>query len=302
MMFIQNKYYKWYMKIMQSVQSKNRTRKNGEFDLHHIIPKSMGGSNAKTNLVYLTHREHFIAHVLLVKCVAKPYIYKMVSALVRFKHKATSSRSYALYKTTISRYSKGEYNQSYGKIWCYNKQTLDIMFILKTEFSKLDPELYVKGLPYQRGGYRDRIWVHKDGRRAAIFKSELDHYLDNGWVRGRNMNFGRDHMVKMSSKRHTKEKDEQHSKALSGRIQIIDQQGGRKSVKPEELDKYLKNGYTILKGRGIKFRTYTGKTCSVDGVVYVSASEAASKLGIGSHVVRGRINNSKWETYYWVEP
>lgn len=35
---------------------------------HHIVPKSAGGDNSKSNLVYLTPREHFVAHKLLWKC------------------------------------------------------------------------------------------------------------------------------------------------------------------------------------------------------------------------------------------
>ncbi len=34
---------------------------------HHIIPKSLGGSNNKSNIVALSAREHFIAHWLLAK-------------------------------------------------------------------------------------------------------------------------------------------------------------------------------------------------------------------------------------------
>ncbi len=34
---------------------------------HHIIPKCVGGSNSKINLVELTPEEHFVAHQLLVK-------------------------------------------------------------------------------------------------------------------------------------------------------------------------------------------------------------------------------------------
>ena len=34
---------------------------------HHILPKSLGGTNHKNNLVYLTAREHLIAHKLLYK-------------------------------------------------------------------------------------------------------------------------------------------------------------------------------------------------------------------------------------------
>lgn len=34
---------------------------------HHIIPKSLGGNNKKSNLVRLTAREHYICHLLLTK-------------------------------------------------------------------------------------------------------------------------------------------------------------------------------------------------------------------------------------------
>jgi hypothetical protein len=32
---------------------------------HHIIPRSMGGTDESNNITYLTAREHFIAHWLL---------------------------------------------------------------------------------------------------------------------------------------------------------------------------------------------------------------------------------------------
>ena len=36
-------------------------------ELHHIIPRSLNGNSAQCNLVYLTVREHYIAHLLLWK-------------------------------------------------------------------------------------------------------------------------------------------------------------------------------------------------------------------------------------------
>lgn len=39
----------------------------GYGEKHHIIPKSMGGSNDKSNLIKFTAREHFLAHRLLAK-------------------------------------------------------------------------------------------------------------------------------------------------------------------------------------------------------------------------------------------
>ena len=38
---------------------------------HHVVPKSLGGSNAKSNIVALTGREHFLAHMLLAKIYGK---------------------------------------------------------------------------------------------------------------------------------------------------------------------------------------------------------------------------------------
>jgi len=43
------------------------TALTGYSEKHHIVPKSMGGSNKKVNLVALTPREHYIAHHLLYK-------------------------------------------------------------------------------------------------------------------------------------------------------------------------------------------------------------------------------------------
>lgn len=40
-------------------------------ETHHIVPKCIGGTNEKENLVNLTAREHFIAHKLLLKIYEK---------------------------------------------------------------------------------------------------------------------------------------------------------------------------------------------------------------------------------------
>jgi hypothetical protein len=66
-MFIVNKYYKWYTQIVD--RAKLRPTTVGYYERHHIIPKSLGGTNKLDNLVNLTAREHFICHWLLTKCV-----------------------------------------------------------------------------------------------------------------------------------------------------------------------------------------------------------------------------------------
>lgn len=44
-----------------------RGRPDGYSERHHIVPKCMGGGDAKDNLVRLTAEEHYVAHQLLVK-------------------------------------------------------------------------------------------------------------------------------------------------------------------------------------------------------------------------------------------
>lgn len=58
-------YQNTYTKLIENAQ--RRIKPNGYFEKHHILPRSLGGDNSKENIVALTAREHFIAHLLLAK-------------------------------------------------------------------------------------------------------------------------------------------------------------------------------------------------------------------------------------------
>lgn len=47
--------------------AKARACPNGYVEKHHILPKALGGSDDSSNLVALTAKEHFVAHMLLAK-------------------------------------------------------------------------------------------------------------------------------------------------------------------------------------------------------------------------------------------
>jgi hypothetical protein len=72
MRFTRNKYRRWYNLIVAKAKSLARTKKKDGpyFERHHILPKSMGGSDHQKNLVLLTAKEHFICHWLLTKCTS----------------------------------------------------------------------------------------------------------------------------------------------------------------------------------------------------------------------------------------
>ena len=58
-------YARIYSQLMH--RGKLRVCVDGYSERHHILPRCMGGSNDSSNLVALTAREHFLAHMLLGK-------------------------------------------------------------------------------------------------------------------------------------------------------------------------------------------------------------------------------------------
>jgi hypothetical protein len=65
-------YIKCYDELITNAQHRADTKEKaliilGYVEKHHILPKCMGGTDEKSNLVFLSAREHYIAHQLLAK-------------------------------------------------------------------------------------------------------------------------------------------------------------------------------------------------------------------------------------------
>ena len=112
MLFITNKYTTWYNNIIKHAQLRILSE-NVYSEKHHIIPKSMGGSNAKDNLVCLTAREHFICHWLLTKMTVGELKHKMIYAAWSMVRKSKgqdrynmTSRKYDSLKTNCHKQKK----------------------------------------------------------------------------------------------------------------------------------------------------------------------------------------------------
>lgn len=79
-MFVKNKYFRWYYTIVGN--AKSRKIIEGEYyEIHHIVPKSLGETNDPENKVHLFAREHFICHLLLTKFTEGNHKRKMVFAV-----------------------------------------------------------------------------------------------------------------------------------------------------------------------------------------------------------------------------
>jgi len=76
-MYLQNKYTNVYNNIITRAKSRDLPKEIYK-ETHHIIPRCLGGSNSKDNLVELTAQEHRLCHLLLTKMtVSKEHTRKM---------------------------------------------------------------------------------------------------------------------------------------------------------------------------------------------------------------------------------
>lgn len=109
----------------------------GEYgEHHHIMPRSLGGTDKDENIVKLTAREHFICHWLLVKMYKKGSIErkKMLCAFWKMKQSPTKSQKRYLnsrayeklrieFSNTMKDFQSNEKNSQFGKKWFTNYET-----------------------------------------------------------------------------------------------------------------------------------------------------------------------------------
>lgn len=121
MIFINNKYTRYYFDIINLAKFRENDE-NEKYDIHHIIPECFytnrtrkgppgwldGDPEYQDNKVFLTHREHYICHRLLVKMTEGIAKRKMVYAAWQMSRRRQSpelkisSRTYAYLRQTLS--------------------------------------------------------------------------------------------------------------------------------------------------------------------------------------------------------
>jgi hypothetical protein len=147
-----NKYQLWYNNIIKNAKSRVL---DGYKEQHHIIPRSLGGSEDKGNLVNLTAREHFICHWLLVKIHSGESKAKMVYALNGMKR-------------------NGQYTQRYE-----TKITSRVYENLKKEFSIVHSAT-MKGRPAHNKGVPATKEQKEKNRKSALGKKMSPESIAKG--------------------------------------------------------------------------------------------------------------------------
>ena len=217
-----------YKRVYNLIIEKRRSTpvKDEEYsEKHHIIPRCLGGSNDKNNIVNLTAKEHFICHALLSEMYERgsDEWYKMNHAFMMMrpssewhnKNRYYNSRLYEMKKKdfskVMSKLQKGKNNSQYGKIWIYNKE---------------------------------------EESNKKIHPFELDVYLEKEWEKGRVMDFNKlkknarisklFDSLEYKNKKYTKRKINAINKAFNLNITCENFNGEIK-----KLDEYLNKLYNM---------------------------------------------------------
>lgn len=146
----------------------------GYTENHHILPRSLGGSNCKSNLVRLNAREHFICHLLLTKMYDFDTIEgkKMVKAFAMM-------------------------------LWC--KGELQQRYVTSRQFQKLREKFaIVQSLQInEKNSQYGTAWVHNDITRE-IKKVKVGEILSDDWVKGRSLDLDKQEIERENIKKQSR--------------------------------------------------------------------------------------------------
>lgn len=135
-------YKKLYNRLIQHRQC---TPADGYTEVHHIVPKCVGGSDDPTNLIALTAREHFIAHYLLSKMYPTGsnawhktnHAFMMMKSSNKKQPRYFNNRLYESarkhFSIVMSTIQSGEKNSQAGTRWITNPKTKESKKISKND-------------------------------------------------------------------------------------------------------------------------------------------------------------------------
>ena len=149
-----------YMKfILTRPERKNRNDFNFSLEEHHILPESMEGIDCEGNMILLTLREHFIAHMILFYCGYSEMVFAFW--YISNNYNKISSRIYEKIKKEIIEFRKKD---NVERFWINNE--IEEKFIKKEEFEQYENFKIgrLKKEKYTKRGHLQKTWVFKDDK------------------------------------------------------------------------------------------------------------------------------------------
>jgi 5-methylcytosine-specific restriction endonuclease McrA len=201
-MFNNTKYTTCYYRIIN--RAKTRVL-DGYKEVHHIIPKCLGGCNNEDNLVSLTGHEHYVCHLLLTKMVDSRFKFKLIKAAMMMakvtgpgqERVKVTGRIYEMLKKScppipesvtkkMSESQRIRFKSSPGTFLNkkHTQETLKKLRTPKTEKQKTHQSLVMKGknlgkIPHNKG--KTNLELYGEERAAEIQKAQSHRGIKNGF-------------------------------------------------------------------------------------------------------------------------
>lgn len=169
-----------YKRIYDSLidRAKNRVLESYS-EKHHVIPRCMGGSDDKDNLVALTPEEHYLAHQLLVKIY--PGNHKLVKAAVMMTVHRPNNKIYGWLRRRHAKAQKlsqgGKGNSQHGTRWIHNIRLCESKKIAKSEPL---PEGWNEGrvIDFDKIKKAEKLKIERQQIKEQKQKKEIDKYKE----------------------------------------------------------------------------------------------------------------------------
>ena len=222
-------YQKLYDKLIEKRQLNPISKKDCYCEKHHIVPRCLCGTDDPSNLVNLTAREHYVAHLLLLKSAEQKYgenseIYKkLLWAISYFKLIPKNATNEKLIERTKIKFNSRLYES------------------LRIKAANL---LREKAKERDYTGERNPMYGHK--RTKEEKKKISKNRIESGCSAGeKNPMYGRPCTYKM-----TEEEKEEWRKNIrtscADLCSMYDPKTQRnKNVHKKDIEKYLKMGYIL---------------------------------------------------------
>ena len=194
---LDNRYSRTYERLVDKARC--RVLEEGVyFERHHVIPRSLGGGDDPSNLVNVTAREHFIAHLLLTKCYEGQERVKMLHAFgMMSRMRNLTSGQYEACRKAISEARKNASPETLAKM--------------------SESQRGEKGFWYGKNHSEEtklKMSVAKKGKRKTS-----EHAINISKAR-KGMKFTEEHKAKISSSKTGVKWSEEHKAALRERMKL----------------------------------------------------------------------------------
>ena len=172
-----------YLKIYNNlIENRKANQNSGEYcEIHHILPRCLGGTDDKDNLIKLTYREHYVAHWLLTKIYPKePKIYYGFLCMLRDPHgcRKLTSRMVHNIKKNYSEFKKWHSKiENPGRSEKSRKMASARMLSSENPMRKYPEKNPFLGNSYVKG----RIWFNNGIKNLYLYPDEVIPY---GYVKG----------------------------------------------------------------------------------------------------------------------